>query len=180
MQGLVAFLETAYEKKVLGLWEELKARHGLSAMLDLRVQPHFTFFIVDDCLSEEQIDKMSELLESLPSFDLRTVGGLGIFTAEKPVIYIPIIRDRVLSSLHLKVWGEIGGKCEESNPNYSPQNWIPHITLAYIDLTRALLPAVIDTLASHDYAWQITIDRLALISGSLAAGFQTDRVFNLR
>ncbi len=180
MQGLVAFLSDDYEKRVMTILEDLSEKHGLRALLDLRLRPHFTFFLVDDCISEDQIAKIEELLESLPPFDLRTVGGLGIFTGERPVIYVPIIRDRVLASLHLKIWEEIGGECEETNPLYSPPNWIPHITLAHIDLTRELLPAVIDTLADRAYVWNMVIDQLALITGDLEQGFSTSRIFHLR
>jgi 2'-5' RNA ligase len=47
---------------------------------------------------------------------------------------------------------------------YSPGQWIPHITLAYNDVTPANLDCVMQSLAFQTFNWEIQINNLILVA----------------
>jgi 2'-5' RNA ligase len=46
---------------------------------------------------------------------------------------------------------------------YTPDQWVPHITLAYKDVTSANLDCVMQGLAFQVFKWEIQIDNLILV-----------------
>jgi 2'-5' RNA ligase len=47
---------------------------------------------------------------------------------------------------------------------YAPEQWVPHITLAYNDVTTANLDCVMRYLAFQSFNWEIQIDNLILVA----------------
>jgi len=47
--------------------------------------------------------------------------------------------------------------------HYDPDNWLPHITLAFGDIHRDNLPQVIRLLSERSLQWRIAVDNLAYI-----------------
>jgi 2'-5' RNA ligase len=47
---------------------------------------------------------------------------------------------------------------------YSPDQWVPHITLAYNDVTSANIDCVMQSLAFQTFNWEIQIDNLILVA----------------
>jgi len=50
-----------------------------------------------------------------------------------------------------------------ASPYYAPENWMPHISLAYTDVTRQNLPCLMDKLAFRPVYWQVEIDNISFI-----------------
>jgi len=46
---------------------------------------------------------------------------------------------------------------------YTPDAWMPHITLPHGDVTPTRLRCAIDKLACQDFDWEIRVDNLALV-----------------
>ena len=71
--------------------------------------PHFFYFVT----SENETDGLERQLEIFSqdkiSFKART-SGIGLFNAEKPVIFIPVIRSIGLSEFHRELWSLV--KCD--------------------------------------------------------------------
>jgi len=68
-----------------------------------------------------------------------------------------------LSELHEKIWTRLKPISTKASPFYAPENWMPHISLAYADLTPENLPCVMPKLAFRNLHWQIQIDNLTFI-----------------
>lgn len=59
-----------------------------------------------------------------------------MFTGESPVIFILVVKDTQLLKFHYSIWERLKQAKEDISDYYSPQSWIPHISLAYEDVTK--------------------------------------------
>jgi len=112
---------------------------------------------------------LEELAARSQPFSARTA-GLGIFPGEKPVVYIPLVKDRQLLNFHEMMWSTLTSLSVESSPYYSPQNWMPHITVFFDELYdplpaewqgRAVMDCVVNYLVGRDLNWTIQVDNIA-------------------
>jgi hypothetical protein len=55
---------------------------------------------------------------------------------------------------------------QNTNPYYSPTSWMPHITLAYGDVTDGNLDCLIKELTFRPICWDNKIDNLTMIDES--------------
>jgi 2'-5' RNA ligase len=89
----------------------------------------------------QQMDvvKVERTLQSISSFQspiMASSGGLGIFCNENPVITLQLVRNPSLNHLHTKVWTKCHRDMENSKPYYSPDFWMPHVTLLHDEFTQ--------------------------------------------
>jgi 2'-5' RNA ligase len=87
--------------------------------------------------------------------------GLGIFTGEVPVIYIPLLKNPNLIAFHGHLWERLNGVGIGASHYYSPRRWAPHITLAHGDVDQEALVCALAKLAFREFNWEIIVDNLA-------------------
>jgi 2'-5' RNA ligase len=160
MQGIVSMLDAQASDSVEALWSELEQHFGLTYART--AYPHFSYQVV------EQYDPVAlePLLRRLADATLPyhvTTSGLGIFTGERPVLYVRVVRDDVLSAFHRAIYDTALPCCAGLHGYYTPVNWNPHITLAMQDLTHELLPEVVQHLSRRPFQWDITVSSLSLV-----------------
>jgi 2'-5' RNA ligase len=161
MQGVVSILDDEHNELVEVLWKELEDYFGLKYACV--AYPHFTYQIVDHYDTELVADALREVAALAQPFQV-TTSGLGIFTGPRPVLYIRVVRDDLLSRFHSALWRRISPYGHDIHTfHYAPQNWIPHITLAVEDLTHDNLPDVIRLLSPRAFNWTMTINNLCLV-----------------
>lgn len=56
-------------------------------------------------------------------------GGMGIFCGEKPKITLNLARNKKIARLHSKIWNKCQPHMTGIKQYYSPDLWMPHITL---------------------------------------------------
>ena len=161
MHGLVSLLPDPYYSKVSEVWEELDNRFGLKGV-QVTPLPHFSWQIGENY----NFDKLEEAMKGITSrtkpFTVRTT-GLGIFSGDEPVIFIQIVKTVELITLHGEIWEECGQFCEGISQYYSPQNWMPHISLVYKDVDTENIPEAMEWLAFQSYDWEMVVDNLSFI-----------------
>ena len=91
-----------------------------------------------------------------------TGSGLGIFTGSPPVLYVPIVRTRELSEFHATVWKHAARTASGTVDYYHPDDWLPHITLAFGDIHKDNLPDVI-RLSERPLHWHMAINNLSFV-----------------
>jgi hypothetical protein len=161
MHGIVTLLDTAHSAHVEALWAELERRFGLRGGY-LTPFPHFSYQVAADYDLEALGPALAAAARDIAPFRVRTTGP-GVFTGERPVLYIAVERDEALSRTHARVWHACEPAASGLDAYYQAVAWVPHITLAMHDLTPALLPEVQSWLAGRDLRWEIAADNLALI-----------------
>lgn len=157
MDGVVALLDASATAKVLALWAEFEARHKISAV-GMRVPfPHVSFHVAEAYDLPALDAQLRAVCAGMAPVTVRTT-GLGVFTGPAPVLYAAVNRDPALSALHAAVWAACEGAAQGSLPYYAPTVWVPHITLAQLDVTPAALGRLVEDLAGRDFAWTIRLD----------------------
>ncbi len=161
MHGLVSLLPENYYKKVEDLWKELEEKHGLTG-IKVTPYPHFSWQIAKDYDLEQLRGIVQEIASKTAPFKVHT-GGIGIFTGPKPVIFISVVKSQALMELHANIWEKAKEVGRDISPLYSPDTWMPHISLAYENVNASNITAVMDGLFFRSFSWEMTIDNIAFI-----------------
>ena len=134
MNGIASLLDPSANSGVENIWQDLELKCGLHG-IRITPFPHFTWQVTEGYELPRLENILQEISRNVQPFNIRT-DGLGVFTGEKPVIYISIFKDELLMKLHSMLWEQTRGLATNPDQLYSPPQWIPHITLAYNDLTE--------------------------------------------
>ena len=160
MQGIVSTLDREHNARIESLWSELEHTFGLKYACV--AYPHFSYQVAESYAPGVDGALRALAAEARP-FEV-TTSGLGIFTGERPVLFIRVIRDARLTAFHDAVAEAAAPYARGLHANhYSHEHWIPHITLAIEDLTHDNLPDVIRLLSRRSFEWTITVDNVALV-----------------
>lgn len=161
MHGLASLLPQPYYAQVEALWQEMEEQHGLTG-IRVTPYPHFSWQIAQDYDPEKLERSLQRIADRTPPFTVRTT-GLGLFSGLHPVLFIPVIKDAGLVRLHEIIWQELQDAAQGLSPYYSPSAWVPHISLAYEDLTPTNIGPILQSLLPRPFNWEMTIDNLAFI-----------------
>lgn len=170
MHGLVSLLPEPYYERVMKIWHELETRFGLKG-IQVTPYPHFSWQIGEDYSQDLLAEAAQEVSAITPQLNI-TTAGLGLFTGEKPVLYIAVVKTPALSAAHRNIWERFQRVTDGASPYYSPEFWMPHISLAYEDLTPGNIGPVMQWLAFQDFHWKMKIDNISYIcepSGTIGA-----------
>ena len=161
MHGIVSLLDNDHNQLVEELWAELEQEFSVHGVY-VTPYPHFSYHVAQ----EYDVDKIESVLQRITSnittFMVRT-SGLGVFTGNPPVLYIPVARSLKLTQLHQELWQEISPASSGVQEYYHPDQWMPHITIGFGDISKDKLSQIIPFLAERDFNWQITVNNIALI-----------------
>lgn len=161
MHGVVSLLDTAFYVQVEDLWKALENQCGLRG-IRVTPYPHFSWQISEEYNWDAMPNILLDITRDLEPFTIRT-SGLGIFSGENPVIYIPVIRTGKLNNIHKKIWDGLLSISEQPSFYYAPQNWMPHISLAYKDVSKENIDCALGLLAPNNLNWQVEIDNISVI-----------------
>lgn len=74
-------------------------------------------------------DELSKLCNKIPPFEV-IVEGFGYFETPSKVVYLKVMKTNELIEVHKEINGLLEKNCESIFDFYTPENWVPHITLA--------------------------------------------------
>jgi len=161
MHGIVSLLDSKQNQLVEEIWAELEREFSVQGVY-ITPYPHFSYHVAQ----AYDIDKIAPVLQRITSnittFNVKT-GGLGVFTGTSPVLYIPVVRSLELTQLHEELWQEISPVSSGVQEYYNPDQWMPHITIGFGDISKDKLSQMISLLAERDFNWEITVNNIALI-----------------
>ena len=161
MHGIVSLLDDEHYALVESIWAELEEMFGVRGAY-VTPFPHLSYQVGAGYNVERVGDILQEMTQDLSPFRIRTA-GLGIFTLNHPVLYIPIVRSPELSALHQRLWDAAAKDALGAVNYYHPEMWMPHITLAHGDIDRDRLAEIVHSLSRSDFHWEATISNLSLI-----------------
>jgi 2'-5' RNA ligase len=161
MDGVVALLDDEHTQWVEGIWAELDREFGLRGIY-ITPFPHFSYHVAQHYEVEQIGPVLERFAASRAGFHVKTA-GLGIFNGPTPTVYISVVRSPELTEFHQALWNEVGEMGQGLIDYYRPPLWVPHITLAYGDVTHTSLPHIIRVLSKQNFAWDIPIHSLSLI-----------------
>ena len=161
MHGLVSLLPQPYFAQVKALWDELEQDFGLTG-IRVTPYPHFSWLIAEDFDWEKLETTLQQVAAETPLFVAHTT-GLALFTGERPVIYIPVVKTPQLAELHTEIWTRTAPASFGRSAYYAPEAWMPHVSLAYEDVSPDNVGRVMERLAFRSFNWEIGVESIALI-----------------
>jgi len=161
MHGLVSLLPEPHYRQVQSIWDKLAAEHDLQG-IRVTPYPHFSWQIASEYDFNRLEVLVGEIAQRTHPLQVRTA-GLGLFSGPRPMVYVPIVKDLPLIELHAAIWQGIQLAAGGLSPYYAPPAWMPHISLAYKDISPDNIGPLMQTLAFQSFVWEMTIDNIALI-----------------
>lgn len=158
---IASLLDPAGTLQTQKVWQRLHDNCGLAG-IQLTPLPHFTWQAATEYDFDAVDRAMKRVLGSIKPFTISS-SGIGIFTGESPVIYSLLVKNRALMDAHHLIWKELNGAGVGINQHYHPENWIPHVTLAYRDVNRNNLPCALSDLAFQPLGMEVIVDHLAVL-----------------
>jgi len=163
MYGIVSFLDDSHDRLVDEVWREMLADCTVTNK-HLPPLPHFSWRVFETC-DEVQVDQvLNEIAQNVIPFKVRT-SGLGIFTGEPLVVYIPLIKDDNLLKFHGLIYQKTILYTHKISPFYNPDTWMPHITLINGRNQGKDILCALAKLIKMDFIWEFSVDSIALIGG---------------
>ena len=99
--------------------------------------PHFSYHVARSYDLDNLVPRLDGLIHATVPFQVKAT-GLGVFTGQSPVLYIPIVRSQALTQFHNTLWSELAACATGSLAYYGPEQWLPHITLGSGDIQKDL------------------------------------------
>ena len=162
MEGVTTILQEPHVALVKQAWQELEEICGVKGIQAFPT-PHFSWHIAQNYHRACLWERLQAFCQSAQPFTVRT-GGLGIFSGEKIVVNIALVKDQTLLAFHRAVWDLCERCASQSFPYYSPDKWMPHITLAIDDVFQENIGCVVEHLIVQRFSWELVINNLALIT----------------
>ncbi|WP_426060168.1 2'-5' RNA ligase family protein [Hymenobacter sp. B1770] len=160
MFAITSLLNPRNAKRINRIVKELETQFGLDDVQDTP-DPHLTYLLTGTRRLNELKAVLRELAATTPPFSAFTT-GLGVFPGRNPVIYIPVLRSNDLNLLHQRVLDVTSPFCR-AGTYYSPDRWLPHISLALHDTTPDLLGPVLGHLNEETYNLRLNVNNLAIL-----------------
>lgn len=164
MFGIVSLLDSSHCQQVENLWHELEHRFGIRGS-HATPFPHVSYHIANSYQPEQLASALEQFAQESMPFTIFT-SGLGVFTGDLPVIYIPVVRSPALSEIQSRLWSLADPFSSDSVPYYDSKSWLPHITLGHSATADGQLAKAVEWLAGQPLSWQIEIDNVALLGSS--------------
>lgn len=160
MYAIISKLDPKTSEVVNTLWEKLCKQCGLRAIYKIPL-PHLSWLVAEGLDLPGASKMLGQICKRTSQLTVH-VFGLGVFTGEKPVLYLPTVKSHAMISLHEEIWKKLGPLSEDAQLYYSPKLWVPHITLALNDLTEENLPCAINATAFESIELFVGINGLAI------------------
>ncbi len=166
MYGVVTLLDAENLVRFSEVWDTL-VRFCPAFNQQAAPLPHFSWHIAEgyDLLGLQRM--LSEFVREARSFPARC-SGLGVFTGATPIVYIRLVKDDRLAQLQRQIYEQIFPLSRAPSSFYTPEAWVPHISLTNDIEDPDLLACAIRNLAFNVYDWEIQVDHLTI-------GYQDDQ-----
>ena len=162
MNALVTLLDHEHADAVREVWWDLESQFGITTRY---VKPfvHFSYHVAADEYDLEHLGPtLDEVCEAHSSFSVPT-SRVDVFLATEPVVFLGVTRTPELDRLHKEIWARCTPGFGVGLPYYSPEVWIPHITLAQGPRAGEHLPEILKLLEKRGLDWELDVNNLAVI-----------------
>jgi 2'-5' RNA ligase len=160
MLAVASLFNSMMNEATRRLWDDLDTRCFLSG-IKITPIPHFSWHVAFG-YSEGINAFLQEFATRIKPFHVQT-SGLGVFGGKTQVIYVPILKSFDLMALHINLYQNLEKFADSSNLNYSPDRWVPHLTIGYGDVTPEKIGCAAKALAFRNMQMEILVDNLSII-----------------
>lgn len=160
MQGIISLLDESADRQVRNIWDLLEERLGCRQAREA-LAPHVSWHVAGEYPNEPLHDGLTRLVTG--HAPLQTLAaGLGIFLQPVPVLYLTVTVTEEILAFHQTVHSFAQPLSADGNPYYLPGRWVPHITLAYLDLGPERMGEAIQLLNDYTLDFPIRMDNVGI------------------
>lgn len=178
LQALLSILPEPFYSEISELWEKLENKFDVKFIQNSVPFPHFTWNVAEEYLIKDKLEYFRKGFKKVDSFVVKT-SGIGVFTGDKKVLYIPIKPTEELLNYHEYIWNLCEINKTQMNEYYSPENWFPHITLAVEDIKTENIGKVVEFLADTKFKYEIKIDNITSVYREVGKELKVERSYGL-
>ncbi len=135
--------------------------------------PHFSWMVggkIDHSLLTEKLERISHTWREFPVIN----GGIGIFPGNQPVFALNLVRNEALCLLQRAIWDACSPCIQEINMHYSPEAWIPHITLLHYGIQTDQYCQFLKSNLYREFKFTFMVNNLSILYRSDDEIGQTD------
>lgn len=160
MYAIISEIDEGSSEKVSQIWHHLCEVCGLEEIYKLPT-PHFSWLVAEGMILDQAKSKVASMISRVPEISTYAF-GLGIFSGNLPVLFLPMVKTMDMIKVHQEIWDQVGPHCSQLNMYYSPSLWMPHITLALKDLDKDKLACAVNAYAFEQIELTVTMTSIAL------------------
>jgi 2'-5' RNA ligase len=143
------------------LWHELEKRCQINGIKRSDI-PHFSWQTAESYDFDPLRLELANICQNERPFRFHT-SGLGIFPGERKILFLIIAKDRELMEMHERIWENTILYAKQPNMLYSPDNWVPHISLNLNALDDNAYRCAIDELTARPLSYEFTVSQMGLL-----------------
>ena len=161
MYAIVTSLDADQDKQTRTIWNKLSDQCKLVGM-EMFPLPHFSWQGAEsyDLIKVKEV--LGDFCQMIEPFQVITA-GLGLFTGNIPVLYISVVKNRQLLELHERLWSITKIHSANRNLYYAPEEWIPHITVAYKDVTPEKLGCAVEDVLYTPIKFTVEVNSVSMV-----------------
>lgn len=122
-------LDTISSRIVSECWQELARGNIGRYMIDNDYQPHVTLGVCDKLDNQKCFIGFKDFAGAREPFTI-TLSSFGFFIGEESALFLGVTPTKQLIDLHAEFHDTFCRHAEHVNPYFSPENWVPHCSLA--------------------------------------------------
>ncbi len=161
MYAIISALDQESSALVREIWQLLFDQCQLEGIFNFPT-PHFSWFAADSLEVERVTPILRQIAAASDPIKVHTF-GLGIFSGERPVLYLPVVKTQDLMDYHRNIWDQTQPYSENTRLYYSPVLWLPHITLAIKDLTLENLSCAVESVVGNPLFLTIRVENVMVV-----------------
>ncbi len=161
MYAIASLLDTVSGQAVQNLWEKFEENCGLTGV-KFSPLPHFSWQGSDLYQVEPVEAVLGDLAAEIRPFRARAA-SLGVFPGNMPVVYLALVKNETLLHIHQMLWDRLRPYAIAPNNYYSPENWVPHITLALYDVEPDRLGCAVASIAFQQIDLHLLVDNFSVL-----------------
>ncbi len=124
--------------------------------------PHVTFHISERDTDPAAAAVVERVAARTAPFTVHTV-GLGVFAGPGPILYIGVARSPAAAALAETLDRELAAAGSPgTDPHYTPERWMPHVTIAQQNLEGVDLGALLAWLVAQPLTMELPIGELSI------------------
>jgi len=122
--------------------------------------PHFTWHSAEDYDRVSLEKELKVLGDQITRFKVR-VTGLGVFTGKTRILFLPILKTGELAELQQLISTSVQKLSRRPSEYYTPEKWIPHITILSSPEDQHWIPDAIQKLTNQKVDIMLEINNIA-------------------
>jgi len=160
--GVISLLDPPATARVEALCQEMTERFGVGRGFPGGI-PHLTFHISNRDIEPGAIAVVERVASEFPPFTLFS-SGLGTFAGpDGPIVHIAVARAPRAASLAETLDRELAAAGYPGTDRYyTPERWVPHITIAQQNLDGVDLGKLLAWLAAQPLAFELPLTSLSV------------------